>query len=127
MKKESNLKIFIKVLIVFLIVCYFLMHCHTCAELGCRKSIPFDQKYCNEHPSAKRIYHNYNTHRSNSNKSNSSSSYHSSSGSSSSSSSYDEAYDDYYYDGDYDTDRYEEDQDYADGIDDAMDEYGDDW
>ena len=41
--------------------------------------------------------------------------------------SYDEGYDDIYMDGDYDYDRYDRDSDYADGVDDAMDEYGEDW
>ena len=36
-------------------------------------------------------------------------------------------YDDIYMDGDYDYDRYDRDRDYADGVDDAMDEYGEDW
>jgi len=30
-------------------------------------------------------------------------------------------------DGDYDYDRYDRDSDYADGVDDAMDEFGEDW
>lgn len=41
--------------------------------------------------------------------------------------SYDDGYDDIYMDGDYDYDRYNRDSDYADGVDDAMDEYGEDW
>lgn len=41
--------------------------------------------------------------------------------------SYDDGYDDIYYDGDYDYDRYDWDSDYADGVDDAMDEFGEDW
>lgn len=41
--------------------------------------------------------------------------------------SYDDGYDDIYMDGDYDCDRYDRDSDYADGVDDAMDEYGEDW
>ena len=41
--------------------------------------------------------------------------------------SYDDGYDDIYIDGDYDYDRYDRDSDYADGVDDAMDEYGEDW
>lgn len=41
--------------------------------------------------------------------------------------SYDDGYDDIYMDGDYDYDRYDRDSDYADGVDDAMDEYGEDW
>ena len=41
--------------------------------------------------------------------------------------SYDDGYDSIYDDGDYDYDRYNSDSDYADGVDDAMDELGDDW
>ena len=41
--------------------------------------------------------------------------------------SYDDGYDDIYIDGDYDYDRYNRDRDYADGVDDAMDELGEDW
>lgn len=41
--------------------------------------------------------------------------------------SYDDGYDDIYMDGDYDYDRYESDSDYADGVDDAMDEFEEDW
>lgn len=38
--------------------------------------------------------------------------------------SYDDGYDDIYMDGDYDYDRYDNDSDYAEGVDDAMDEFG---
>lgn len=41
--------------------------------------------------------------------------------------SYDEGYDDIYMDEDYDDDRYYRDSEYADGVDDAMDESGEDW
>ena len=41
--------------------------------------------------------------------------------------SYDDGYDDIYMDGDYDYDRYGSDSDYADGVDDEMDEFGEDW
>ena len=44
-----------------------------------------------------------------------------------SSDSYDDGYDDIYMDGDYDYDRYDHDSDYADGVDDALDEFGDDY
>ena len=37
--------------------------------------------------------------------------------------SYDDGYDDVYMDGDYDYDRYDRDPDYADGVDDALDEF----
>ena len=53
-----------------------------------------------------------------------SSSYHSSSGSYD---SYDEGYDDIYMNGDYDYDRYDSDDDYAAGVDDAMDEDYEEW
>ena len=41
--------------------------------------------------------------------------------------SYDDGYDDVYMDGDYDYDRYYKDSDYADGVDDAMDDLDEDW
>ena len=41
--------------------------------------------------------------------------------------SYDDGYDDIYMDGDYDYVRYDRDSDYADGVDDAMDEFDEDW
>ncbi len=39
----------------------------------------------------------------------------------------DDGYDDVYMDDDYDDYRYEHDDDYRDGVDDAIDEMGDDW
>ena len=45
--------------------------------------------------------------------------------------SYDEGYDSVYEDDDYDLDRYDRDQDYADGVEDAIsddeDEFGEEW
>ena len=41
--------------------------------------------------------------------------------------SYDSGYDSIYEDVDYDWDRYQKDKDYADGVDDAMDELDEDW
>ena len=41
--------------------------------------------------------------------------------------SWPDLYDDIYMDGDYDWDRYNSDPDYADGVDDAMDEFDDEW
>lgn len=41
--------------------------------------------------------------------------------------SYDDGYDDIYMNGDYDDKRYKIDKDYADGVDDAMDEFDEDW
>ena len=43
------------------------------------------------------------------------------------SNTYDDGYDDIYMVGDYDYDRYDRDSDYADGVDDAMDEFDEDW
>lgn len=40
---------------------------------------------------------------------------------------YDSGYDDVFLDGDYDDDRYYNDSDYADGVDDALEDYEDDW
>lgn len=54
--------------------------------------------------------------------SSSSSSLGGSSGSSSSYNSYDDGYEDVYFDEDYDWDRYREDDDYASGVDDAMED-----
>ena len=41
--------------------------------------------------------------------------------------SYDDGYDDVYMDGDYDDDRYDSDDDYAAGVDDAIDHDDEDW
>lgn len=55
------------------------------------------------------------------------SSYNSSTKKSNTYDSYDDGYDDIYMDGDYDYNRYDRDSDYADGVDDAMDEFEEDW
>ena len=55
------------------------------------------------------------------------SSYNSSTKKSNTYDSYDDGYDDIYMDGDYDYDRYDRDSDYADGVDDAIDEFDEDW
>ena len=52
---------------------------------------------------------------------------HSSSNKSNPYASYDSGYDSIYDDGDYDWDRYQKDKDYADGVDDAMEELDEDW
>ena len=124
-----------------------------CVEAGCNNDRVEGSIYCKEHkPSEKDIteettketttyyYHNSS---SSSSYSNSSSSYSSStkkksssstggyssysSGSSSSSpyKSYDEGYEAVYDDDDYDWDRYNSDSDYAEGVDDALDELDD--
>lgn len=52
---------------------------------------------------------------------------HSSSNKSNPYASYDSGYDSIYDDGDYDWNRYQKDKDYADGVDDAMEELDEDW
>ena len=41
--------------------------------------------------------------------------------------SYDDGYEDIYYNGDYDVDRYNSDWSYMSGVDDAMEDLGEDW
>ena len=126
-----------------------------CVEAGCNNDRVEGSIYCKEHkPSEKDIteettketttyyYHNSSSSSSYSNSSSSyggSSSYSNSSssstggyssyssGSSSSSpyKSYDEGYEAVYDDDDYDWDRYNSDSDYAEGVDDALDELDD--
>jgi len=52
---------------------------------------------------------------------------HSSSNKSNPYASYVSGYDSIYDDGDYDWNRYQKDKDYADGVDDAMEELDEDW
>lgn len=115
-----------------------------CSMSGCDKDAKDGSSYCYLHamsyrsygdPDCNRVYENSQNNRQNSSSSSSSSSgsYSSGSGSTSSSnkystySSYDDGYDDVYEDGDYDWDRYYEDDDYATGVDDAMDDCDEDW
>ena len=112
----------------------------TCAFAGCNRTVTHEGDYCYQHDTyAKRREATYGTSSttsssSSSNSSSSSSNSSSSSGSykpSSSSSkynsshsydSYDSGYDDVYMDGDYDQDRYDRDDDYATGVDDAIED-----
>ena len=104
-----------------------------CIKAGCDNKQASGSSYCYLH----KPYTGSSTSHSSSsysNKSSGSTSKSSTSSSGSSSSynsktydSYDDGYDDIYMDGDYDYDRYDRDGDYADGVDDAMDEYGEDW
>ncbi|MBU5475821.1 hypothetical protein KQI72_03700 [Eubacterium sp. MSJ-21] len=121
------------VIIVFAIIGFFVSLTEKedpkCAFAGCNSTVSIEGGYCYQHNTpGKRRKATYGT----------SSSYsHSTSGSSSSSSSssskynsshsydsYDSGYDDVYMDGDYDQNRYDRDDDYADGVDDAIE---DDW
>lgn len=101
-----------------------------CVKSSCNRDCSEDSFYCYLHKPSSAKKHNTNS-------GSSSSSYKPSSGSSDSSSAYsshnayDDGYNDIYEDDDYDWDRYQEDDDYASGVDDAMedvyDEFGDDW
>ena len=119
-----------------------------CIKSGCDNYKAYESEYCYTHkPNSKKSkssetpsYNNKSSdsssgeHSSNSTDS-SSNSYtdsnnytnKSTSGSGSSYQSYDDGYDDVYMDDDYDDERYENDKDYADGVDDAMDESDEDW
>ena len=92
-----------------------------CIKAGCDNKQATGSSYCSLH----KPY----TGSSSSSQSSGSSTYKSNSSGKKSSSyhSYDDGYDSIYDDGDYDYDRYNSDSDYADGVDDAMDELGDDW
>ena len=87
-----------------------------CIKSGCDNKQATNSSYCYLH----KPYSGSSSSHSNSQKS--------STGTSSSKKSniYD-SYDDIYMDGDYDYDRYDRDSDYADGVDDAMDEFDEDW
>lgn len=116
-----------------------------CIKAGCDNKQASGSSYCYLHKpyTGSSVSHSSSSY---SNKSSSSTSKSSTSNSSSSSSynsksnstnkssyssgikksTYD-SYDDIYMDDDYDYDRYDRDSDYADGVDDAMDEYREDW
>lgn len=110
-----------------------------CIEIGCDNKQASDSCYCYLHKMYKGG--SYSDSSSSYSKKSSSSSPSSSSSSSSGKSSmvgsgsssgssyksYDEGYDDIYLDDDYDEERYKTDRDYADGVDDAMDEFEEDW
>lgn len=138
MKKNSNPfpKAFIFIVIVFCIVeIVDMVHeSKTCIMKGCDYYRMGESKYCYIHQSSSKkstssgtsSYGNQSSGSSSSSAS-SKSSYSSGTKKSSSYKSYDDGYDDIYMDGDYDDERYRTDQDYADGVDDAMDEFDGDW
>ena len=138
------------VIVVFAIIGFFVSLSEKedpkCAFAGCNSTVSIEGGYCYQHNTpGKRRKATYGTSSSYSHttSSSSSSSNSSSSGSNSSSSStssykpssssskynsgysydsYDSGYDDVYMDGDYDQDRYDRDSDYADGVDDAIED-----
>ena len=116
-----------------------------CAFAGCDNTVSSEGGYCYQHNTpGKRRKATYGTSSSHSHSTTSSGSTSNSSGSSSNSGSssssykpsssnskynsshshdsYDSGYDDVYMDGDYDQDRYDRDDDYATGVDDAIEE-----
>lgn len=104
-----------------------------CAHNNCDIEVSNSGDYCAVHKPFKiSSSGNWNTSTGNSNNSVINSNSHNSSSSSNkkynSSNSYDAGYDDVYMDDDYDWDRYWEDDDYARGVDDALEDMDDgDW
>lgn len=99
----------------------------TCIKTGCDNEQSYGSCYCYMHkPSTSSKSYKSNTSNTNYNSSSSSSSGSTSKKSSYTNSydSYDDGYEDVYENEDYDWDRYWEDDDYADGVNDAMDELG---
>lgn len=104
-----------------------------CIQPGCDNKQADGSSYCYLHKSSSRSRSSYgsSSHSSESTATNSSS-YNRATKSSIATNvnpheSYDEGYDDVYMDDVYDDDRYNSDSDYADGVNDAMDELGEDW
>ena len=137
------------VIIVFAIIGFFVSLTEKedpkCAFAGCDNTVSTEGGYCYQHNTpGKRRKAAYGTSSSHSHSTTSSGSTSNSSGSSSNSGSssssykpsssnskynsshshdsYDSGYDDIYMDGDYDQDRYDRDDDYATGVDDAIDD-----
>ena len=127
------------VIIVFAIIGFFVSLTEKedpkCAFAGCDNTVLTEGGYCYQHNTpGKRRKAAYGTSSSHSHSTNSSTTGSGSSSNSSGSSSnskynsshshdsYDSGYDDVYMDGDYDQDRYDRDDDYATGVDDAIEE-----
>lgn len=150
---KDNIKIWLGVFAIIFFFCYFFIDTDPkCIRSGCDNKCASGSSYCYLH---KPYRHSYSSSkRSSSSKGSSGSDGYSGSKSSSSSSStsygsaskynsstskknsstkkksyqsYDDGYDDIYMNDDYDDYRYQYDSDYADGVDDAMDEFEEDW
>ena len=87
----------------------------SCAVSGCKKSVLKNSNYCSKHTCSKSGCYNQV----------SGSSSYCSKHKKSAWASYDDGYEDVYFDGDYDDYRYSHDSEYADGVDDALDDL--DW
>ena len=146
MKKNSfgqGLAVFLVVIGIFYIIGAISEASESkCIKSGCDNKQATNSSYCYLHKpySGSSSSHSNSSYSNKSSSSSSSSSYNnkSTAGSNASSynsstkksktyDSYDDGYDDIYMDGDYDYDRYDRDSDYADGVDDAMDEFDEDW
>lgn len=111
MKNNSFEEKFIVTAIVIVIIgCIYNASEPRCARAGCSNRCAKDSNYCYLHIP-------YKESGSSSTGTNHKYSYD----------SYDEGYDDIYFDEDYEYDRYDKDSDYADGVDDAMDDLEEDW
>lgn len=147
-RDEDRLTTFLAVVIVFGVILFFgailqASEEKECAKYGCDRTVSGSGSYCYVHDTYKSSsYKSYGSSYSTSSgsstsksssgssassgtKKSSSSSSTKKSNSSSSWKSYDEGYDAIYEDDDYDWDRYWSDSDYADGVDDAMEDM--DW
>ena len=95
---------------------------HTCIKSGCNSKRVSGSNYCSAHSPSKASTTTKSSKSYSSTSKKSKKTYHD---------SYDDGYDSIYEDGDYDWDRYWKDDDYARGVDDAMEDFyedfGDDW
>lgn len=137
-------------LLGFLLIVSAVISRPECSMSGCDKDAKDGSRYCYLHDMSYRSYGNpdyndvyedsqcrrevsssnnsyYSTTSTNNNSPKKPSSSSSSSSAYESHEAYDEGYNNIYEDGDYDWERYNEDDDYATGVDDAIDEFGEDW
>lgn len=105
---------------------YWYCRSHECATYGCHHRKSDGSSYCYDHkPSKKSSSYSSSKTSSKSTYSSNKKSNSSSNKKSSGWDSYDKGYEDVWLDDDYDWDRYQSDSDYADGVDDAMEDW--DW
>lgn len=145
MKNDDKLTSFLAVVVVIAVVLFIGWigssdEEETCVKYGCDRAVSEGNRYCYLHKSSRSSwsssggstskYSSGSSSKSSSSSSTSGSTKNSSASSSSQKSSssgsswksYDEGYDAIYEDDDYDWDRYWSDSDYADGVDDAMED-----
>ena len=134
MKKNSfgqGLAVFLVVIGIFYIIGAISQASEPkCIKSGCDNKQATNSSYCYLHKphTGSSPSHSSSSYSNKSTSSSSSSSHNNKSTAGSNTyDSYDDGYDDIYLDGDYEYDRYDMDSDYADGVDDAMDEFDEDW